>query len=107
MIPALIREMDDADEAALIAAHRAVPHLFIDHVAPDTVTPERIAALAAADIVVSIGHSGTPAIGLAAAAAKAGASMVTHLFNAMSQVGNRDPGLAGRGTGPRLFSTPG
>ncbi len=91
--PALIREMDDADEAALIAAHRAVPHLLLT-VAPESVTPERIAVLAAAGIVVSIGHSDA-SYRLAAAAAKAGASMVTHLFNAMSQVGNREPGLAG------------
>lgn len=31
----------------------------------------------------------------AAAAFTAGASMVTHLFNAMSQLGNREPGLVG------------
>ena len=29
------------------------------------------------------------------AAAEAGASMVTHLFNAQSQLGNRDPGVVG------------
>ncbi len=55
---------------------------------------ERITRLAAAGIVVSLGHSDTT-YGSAAAAAKAGASMVTHLFNAMSQIGNREPGLAG------------
>jgi N-acetylglucosamine-6-phosphate deacetylase len=91
--PALIRAMDDADEAALIAAHRKVPHLLTT-VAPESVTPERIAKLAADGIVVSLGHSDTT-YASAAAAAKAGASMVTHLFNAMSQIGNREPGLAG------------
>ncbi len=91
--PALIREMEDADEAMLIAAHRTVPHLLVT-VAPESVTPERISRLVAAGIVVSIGHSDT-SYRSAAAAADAGASMVTHLFNAMSQIGNREPGLAG------------
>ena len=91
--PALIRPMDDADEAALIAAHKKVPHLLTT-VAPESVTPERIARLAAAGIVVSLGHSDTT-YASAAGAARAGASMVTHLFNAMSQIGNREPGLVG------------
>jgi N-acetylglucosamine-6-phosphate deacetylase len=91
--PALIRPMSDADEAALIAAHKKVPHLLTT-VAPESVTPERIARLAAAGIVVSLGHSNAT-YASAAGAAVAGASMVTHLFNAMSQIGNREPGLVG------------
>ncbi|MCV3239463.1 N-acetylglucosamine-6-phosphate deacetylase [Mesorhizobium sp. ZC-5] len=91
--PALIRPMSDADEAALIAAHEKVPHLLTT-VAPESVTPERIARLVAAGIVVSLGHSDTTYTS-AAGAARAGASMVTHLFNAMSQIGNREPGLVG------------
>jgi N-acetylglucosamine-6-phosphate deacetylase len=91
--PALIRAMSDADEAALIAAHRKVPYLLTT-VAPESVTPERIARLTADGIVVSLGHSDTT-YASAAAAAIAGASMVTHLFNAMSQIGNREAGLAG------------
>jgi N-acetylglucosamine-6-phosphate deacetylase len=91
--PALIRPMGDDDEAALIAAHRRVPHLLTT-VAPESVTPERIARLAADGIVVSLGHSDTT-FASATAAAAAGASMVTHLFNAMSQIGNREAGLAG------------
>ena len=91
--PALIREMEDADEAMLIAAHRKVPHLLVT-VATESVTPERIARLVADGIVVSLGHSDASYLS-AAAAADAGASMVTHLFNAMSQIGNREPGLAG------------
>jgi N-acetylglucosamine-6-phosphate deacetylase len=92
-VPALIRTMSDADEAALIAAHRKVPYLLTT-VAPESVTPERIARLTADGIVVSLGHSDTT-YASAAAAAIAGASMVTHLFNAMSQIGNREAGLAG------------
>jgi N-acetylglucosamine-6-phosphate deacetylase len=47
-------------------------------------------------VVVSLGHSDTTHA-TANAYAEAGASMVTHLFNAMSQIGNREPGLAGAG----------
>jgi N-acetylglucosamine-6-phosphate deacetylase len=91
--PKLIRPMDDADQAAIIAARQALPALLTT-VAPETVGPERIKALADAGVVVSLGHSDAT-YGLARAAASAGATMATHLFNAMSQIGNREPGLAG------------
>jgi N-acetylglucosamine-6-phosphate deacetylase len=91
--PALIRPMDDADLARLIAAKAALPNLICT-VAPETVTPDQIAALAAAGIIVSIGHSDA-SYALASQAFDAGASMATHLFNAMSQLGNREPGVAG------------
>ena len=91
--PALIRPMDEEDLAALIAARRRLPNLLTT-VAAETVTPPQIAQLAAAGIVVSIGHSdaGFEAV---VAAAGAGASLGTHLFNAMSQIGNREPGVVG------------
>ncbi|TIU03207.1 MAG: N-acetylglucosamine-6-phosphate deacetylase, partial [Mesorhizobium sp.] len=41
-----------------------------------------------------LGHSDT-GYATATAFAEAGATVVTHLFNAMSQIGNREPGLAG------------
>jgi N-acetylglucosamine-6-phosphate deacetylase len=91
--PALIRPMGDSDQAALIAARRKLP-VLLTTVAPESASPERIAALAAAGIVVSLGHSDA-SFATAAACAQAGASMVTHLFNAMSQIGNREPGLVG------------
>ena len=91
--PALIRPMNDADEAALVAARQKLP-VLLTTVAPETVEPERIEALARAGIVVSLGHSDT-SYRAAIKAAAAGATMVTHLFNAMSQIGNREPGLAG------------
>lgn len=62
-----------------------------------------IARLAAAGIVVSIGHSDATAV-QAETAIEAGARMVTHLFNAMRPFAHRDPGLAGVAlTNPRLF----
>lgn len=91
--PALIRPMDDADLARLIAARQQVPNLLCT-VAAETVTPSQITALSAAGIVVSIGHSDAGA-DIAGTAFDAGASMATHLFNAMSQLGNREPGVVG------------
>ncbi|WP_279482900.1 N-acetylglucosamine-6-phosphate deacetylase [Aureimonas sp. SK2] len=89
--PALIRRMEAADLQALCET-RVRPLLLT--VAPESVSDEQIAALAAAGIRVSLGHTDT-SCERAAAAFAAGASCVTHLFNAMSQLGNREPGLVG------------
>jgi N-acetylglucosamine-6-phosphate deacetylase len=91
--PKLIRPMTDADQAALIAARKALPTLLTT-VAPESVTPEQVAALTKAGIIVSIGHTDAT-YAIACTYAEAGATMVTHLFNAMSQIGNREPGLVG------------
>lgn len=91
--PKLIRPMNDADQAALIAARAQLPVLQTT-IAPESVTAAQVQALAKAGIVVSLGHSDTD-YATASAYAEAGASMATHLFNAMSQIGNREPGLAG------------
>lgn len=90
---ALIRPMDEADLVRLERARSTLPHLLLT-VAAETVTPEQIARLVRAGIVVSIGHSDA-SCEVTSAAIKAGASMATHLFNAMSQIGNRDPGVVG------------
>lgn len=91
--PSLVRPMADVDLRHLIEAREALPNLLTT-VAVETVRPEQIAALARAGIIVSIGHSDAT-YGATRAAAEAGASMVTHLFNAQSQLGNREPGVAG------------
>lgn len=91
--PALIRPMTEEDLAKLIAARAALPHLIVT-VAAETVTPDQIRRLTDAGVVISIGHSDA-SYAQATAAAEAGASMATHLFNAMSQVGNREPGVVG------------
>jgi N-acetylglucosamine-6-phosphate deacetylase len=91
--PALIRPMDDADLRRLVAARAALPNLLLT-VAAETVTPAQITTLAKTGIVVSLGHSDA-SYAVATAAFDAGATMVTHLFNAMSQLGNREPGLVG------------
>lgn len=91
--PKLIRPMTDADEAALIAGRAGLP-VLLTTVAPESVEPGLVAALVRAGLVVSLGHSDTD-YATAQVYAGAGASMATHLFNAMSQIGNRAPGLAG------------
>ncbi|MBZ9680903.1 MULTISPECIES: N-acetylglucosamine-6-phosphate deacetylase [unclassified Mesorhizobium] len=91
--PALIRPMTDADQAMLIAARQKLP-VLLTTIAPESVNPARVKALAKAGVIVSLGHSDT-GHATAKAFAEAGASVVTHLFNAMSQIGNREPGLAG------------
>ncbi|QPC89810.1 N-acetylglucosamine-6-phosphate deacetylase [Mesorhizobium sp. INR15] len=91
--PALIRPMTDQDQAALIAARQKLP-VLLTTVAPESVTPARVSALTEARVVVSLGHSDT-GYADASSFAEAGASVVTHLFNAMSQIGNREPGLVG------------
>ncbi len=91
--PRLIRPMEETDLAMLVGAARRMPALLVT-VAPESVTPQQIAALAGAGAIVSLGHSDTGVAGAKAAFA-AGARVVTHLFNAMSQLGNREPGLVG------------
>jgi len=91
--PELIRPMTDADEALLCDAAQRLPNLMVT-LAPETVAPERIARLTKAGVIVSLGHSDCTC-DQAAAAIDAGARCVTHLFNAMSQLGSREPGLVG------------
>ena len=90
---ALIRPMTDDDLAQLCGAARHLPALMVT-VAPESASPAQIATLAAAGVIVSLGHSDC-SYDVAMAAIKAGANCATHLFNAMSQLGNREPGLVG------------
>ncbi|MCX7286957.1 MAG: N-acetylglucosamine-6-phosphate deacetylase [Rhodobacterales bacterium] len=91
--PALIRPMTEVDLLRLQDAAARLPSLMVT-LAPENATPDQIARLAAAGVIVSLGHSDCTHA-QARAAVAAGARCVTHLFNAMSQLGNRDPGLVG------------
>lgn len=62
--------------------------------APEAATTAQIKTLAAAGVIVSLGHTDATAA-LADAAFDAGARAVTHLFNAMSQMQGRAPGVVG------------
>jgi len=91
--PSLIRAMGDGDLEMLCAAAARLPVLKMT-LAPEAVTPEQIRALTGAGVLVSLGHSDA-GFDACVAAVEAGAACATHLFNAMSQLGNREPGLVG------------
>lgn len=91
--PKLIRPMEEADLLRFLDARKKLPNLLVT-VAVEAADTTQISRLAEAGIVVSIGHSDGTYAQLQAAVA-AGASMVTHLFNAQSQLGNREPGIVG------------
>ncbi|MCE8523984.1 N-acetylglucosamine-6-phosphate deacetylase [Ruegeria pomeroyi] len=91
--PALIRVMEEEDLALLLEAARRLPLLKVT-LATESVTPEQIRALTAAGVLVSLGHTDAR-FEDCRAAADAGAACVTHLFNAQSQMGNREPGVVG------------
>ena len=89
--PDLIRPMAEADLERLVAT--TVRPLLLT-VAPESVSNDQIRLLVAAGIIVSLGHSDTD-FATATSAFRAGARCGTHLFNAMSPLGHREPGLVG------------
>lgn len=91
--PALIRPMDEDALNRLCAAAGNLPALMVT-LAPASVSPDQIARLTAAGVIVSLGHADC-SIEQAEAAFAAGATCATHLFNAMSQLQPRAPGLVG------------
>ena len=89
----LVRPMEEADLQRILAAKGSCGHLLVT-LAPEAATVEQVARLVAGGVQVSLGHSDCSAE-TAARYFAAGASMATHLFNAMSQMGHRAPGLVG------------
>ena len=89
----LVRSMEEEDcrELEILAEH--LPNLMVT-LAPEAVTNEQINRLTTAGVTVSLGHSDCT-FAEAIEAVAHGASCVTHLFNAMSQLTNREPGLVG------------
>ncbi|QBL10371.1 N-acetylglucosamine-6-phosphate deacetylase [Rheinheimera sp. D18] len=63
-------------------------------VAPENVSPAQISQLVALNVIVCLGHSNADAATVQAALA-AGASGFTHLYNAMSPLTSREPGMVG------------
>lgn len=62
--------------------------------APECVAPDQIAHLVAKGVIVSAGHSDAP-YEVVRTAIEHGLTGFTHLFNAMSQLANRAPGMVG------------
>jgi N-acetylglucosamine-6-phosphate deacetylase len=91
--PKLIRPMEDRDLDLMLSCGRALDVLMVT-IAPESVTQEQVAKLADAGIIVSLGHT-EASYDVATAYAEAGIRTVTHLFNAMSPLGHREPGLVG------------
>lgn len=82
----------DADDLALLGGLSGLPALVT--LAPEAVPPEPIRRLAAAGLRIAAGHS-TATWAQAKAGFAAGITGVTHLFNAMSPLGSREPGMVG------------
>lgn len=91
--PQLIRPMQDKDVELLLSCQGVFDAMMVT-VAPENVTLEQVRRLSQAGIVVSLGHTDTD-YRTAIAYAQAGARAVTHLFNAMSPLGHRQPGVVG------------
>ena len=88
---ALIRQMAEEDLAQLLDS--GLQTLLVT-VAPDQVEPRLIRRLTDRGVTVSLGHSDADYDTLCAAV-DAGARGVTHLFNAMSPMSHRAPGMVG------------
>lgn len=95
--PALIRPMEATDLAEILDCAQDFAALMVT-VAPENVSLDQVAAMAAVGVTVSLGHSDT-GYQRAKDYAGAGARTVTHLFNAMSPLGHREPGLVGAALG--------
>ena len=88
-----IRPMKEFDCLELESLANKIPNLMLT-VAPEAVSSEQITRLSKAGAIISLGHTDCT-FNQAADAVRAGATCATHLFNAMSPLGGREPGLVG------------
>ena len=86
-----IRAMTEADVAQITNADCGSVMLTV---APNRVPPNLIKLLAEKGVLVSLGHS-EASLAEVTGALVSGARAFTHLFNAMSQLNGRDPGMVG------------
>ena len=90
-LASMLQDFDDRLLEMVASARRGK---VIVTVAPECVTPSQITGLVQAGAVVCAGHSDAD-YETVKAAIDAGASGFTHLFNGMSQLTNRAPGMVG------------
>jgi N-acetylglucosamine-6-phosphate deacetylase len=87
-----VRKPSDTELEAIISHGKGVIKMIT--IAPEMFTPEQIDMLLDSGIVVSAGHSNAT-YEEASQAFGQGINLVTHLYNAMSAFGHRQPGLVG------------
>ncbi len=85
------RVLDDKAVALLSSLRRGRTLVTL---APETTTPEMVRRLTQAGVIVAAGHTNA-AYGTARKALNAGLTGFTHLFNAMSPLTSREPGVVG------------
>lgn len=90
-LASMLQPFDDRFVALLSSAKRGKTVLTV---APECVAPRQIARLVEAGVVVCAGHSDAD-YETVKASIDAGAIGITHLFNGMSQLTNRAPGMVG------------
>jgi N-acetylglucosamine-6-phosphate deacetylase len=90
-LASMLQPFDDRFVEALCSARHGKTLVTV---APECISPEQIARLVEAGVIVSAGHSDAD-YETVRAALDAGMSGFTHLFNAMSQLTNRAPGMVG------------
>ncbi|PQJ88540.1 N-acetylglucosamine-6-phosphate deacetylase [Aliivibrio sifiae] len=84
-----IRELD-LETAQLLAKNSA--SIKVITIAPEHISQEVLDCLTDADITVSIGHTNAT---YEEVNTKSGLTMATHLYNAMTPLGSREPGVVG------------
>jgi N-acetylglucosamine-6-phosphate deacetylase len=89
--PAFMRDVEDSDIALITAARLGKTLVTL---APEMVSTQTIARLAAAGVILSAGHTRASYETIQAARA-AGLTGFTHLFNAMPPLAGREPGPVG------------
>jgi len=94
--PAMFLRALDAEDLRLLTQKRPFPLLVT--LAPEQIDPASLKALAAAGVIISLGHTAATSEEIDEALA-AGATGFTHLFNAMPPMEGRKPGPVGAALG--------